>query len=237
MPNPNGPYPGRQLFVGLTAKGAPAIIYLVTGRSPASRERRAIKRNNAVIIGPLGDVPYDPLRHYTAIKHDNISGVVAVSNGIQTEAIFETYRLLHNVGSSPDPIYLKKLMEGAGSEPDSLNTPRIAGLITKGAGFIYTMVAIKRHDKPAKVFSVKPTPGIFIGISTYQGDMDNPQGYDISSGVRKIKPRVITESKLAQYLYDLSVAAYNGDDIRVCSIGGVCVNGKFKLSVVNKFNK
>jgi hypothetical protein len=67
--------------------------------------------------------------------------------------------------------------------------------------------------------------------------MDNPRGYDISSGVKKIKPRAVTASKLAQYLYDLSVAAYNGDDIRVCSVGGVCVNGKFKLSVINRFNK
>ncbi len=237
MPNPNSPYPGRQLFIGLTAKGFPAIIYLVTGRSPASRERKAIKRNNAVIIGPLGDAPYDPLRHYTAIKYDNSSGIVAVSNGIQTEAIFETYQLLHNVGSSPEPIYMKKLMEGAKSEPDSLNTPRIAGVVTKGAGSLFTMVSIKRHDMPAKVFSVKPTPGMFIGVSTYQGDMDNPRSYDVGSGVKKIKPHVITAPKLARYLYDLSMATYNGDDIRVCAIGGVFVNGKLRLSVINRFSK
>jgi IMP cyclohydrolase len=237
MPNPNGPYPGRQLFVGLTLKGAPAIIYLVTGRSPASRERRAIVKNNTAIIGPLGDVPYDPLRHYTAIKFDNVSGIVAVSNGIQTEAIYETYRLLYNVGAEPSPLFLKKLMDGAGSEPDSLNTPRIGGVITKGAGLIYTMVAIKRHDKPARVFSVKPTAGTFIGISTYQGDMDNPRGYDPGTGVKTIRPRAVTAAALAQYLYDLSNATYNGEDIRVCSIGGVCVNGKFTLSVVNKFSE
>ena len=39
--NPNGPYPGRQLFIGMTMSGNPAVVYLVTGRSPASRERKA----------------------------------------------------------------------------------------------------------------------------------------------------------------------------------------------------
>ena len=100
MPNPNGPYPGRQLFVGLTTDGRQALAYLVTGRSAQSRERKATLRDNTIIIGPLGNVPYDPLRHYTAVKWDDASGVVAVSNGIQTEAIYETYRLLHNVGTA-----------------------------------------------------------------------------------------------------------------------------------------
>lgn len=40
MNNPNGPYPGRQLFLGMTAKGSPAFAYLVTGRTvrPVERE-------------------------------------------------------------------------------------------------------------------------------------------------------------------------------------------------------
>jgi len=40
MTNPNGPYPGRQLFIGMTLSGNPAVVYLVTGRSPASRKER-----------------------------------------------------------------------------------------------------------------------------------------------------------------------------------------------------
>ena len=46
-------------------------------------------------MGPIGNAPYDPLRHYTAVKYDNSIGLMAVSNGIQTEAIFETYKLLY----------------------------------------------------------------------------------------------------------------------------------------------
>ena len=47
MNNPNGPYPGRQLFLGTTVDGRRAFAYLVTGRSPASPERKATVRENS----------------------------------------------------------------------------------------------------------------------------------------------------------------------------------------------
>ena len=50
MNNPNGPYPGRQLFLGITEKGSPAFTYLVTGRSPASRERKATQMKHGIDI-------------------------------------------------------------------------------------------------------------------------------------------------------------------------------------------
>ncbi|MFC2070905.1 IMP cyclohydrolase [Chloroflexota bacterium] len=134
MNNPNGPYPGRQLFLGLTVNGRPTFAYLVTGRSPASRERKGTLVENGVIMGPIGNEPYDWLRHYTAIKYDNSIGLAVVSNGIQTEAIFETYRLIYHTGSLPEEGYIGKIMDGAGYEPDSLHTPRIAGLVTNPAG-------------------------------------------------------------------------------------------------------
>ena len=133
MNNPNGPYPGRQLFLGMTAKGSPAFAYLVTGRSPASRERKGTLTENSVIMGPIVNEAYDWLRHYTAIKYDNSIGLMAISNGIQTEAIFETYRLIYHTGSKPDKTYMEKIMTGAKYEPDSLHTPRIAGVVMNPA--------------------------------------------------------------------------------------------------------
>ena len=109
MKNPNGPYPGRQLFVGLTSEKKPCFAYLITGRSPASRERIATQVENSIRIGPVGTVQYDPLRHYSAVKYDSVSGILTVSNGIQTEAIFETYKLLHNTGNHPGQEYLEKI--------------------------------------------------------------------------------------------------------------------------------
>jgi len=234
MQNPNGPYPGRQLFVGLNPDNAPTLVYLVTGRSPASRERMAIARDNGIIIGPIGNAAYDPLRHYTGIKYDDISGVSAVSNGIQTDAIFEAYRLLFNVGTPPEGSFIEKLMEGAKAEPDSLNTPRISAVMTKNNNSPVFIAAIKKHDVSAKSFVVKPETGILMGISTYTGDMEKPVGYDVAKGIAKLKISVKTPADLAKYIYELSEAVYNGDDIRVCAVSGMYMNGKWQMAILNR---
>ena len=219
--NPNGPYPGRQLFIGMTLNSSPAVAYLVTGRSPASRERKASPFDNGIIIGPIGNQPYDPLRHYTGVKYDNASGIMAVSNGIQTEAIFETYRLLFNTGSLPAIDFMEKLLEGARAEPDSLHTPRIAGITTNGMNNQPVFIlGLKRQEMPAKAFQVEPAPGTLTGTSTYKGNLENPEPND-PDNLSKIEFKGKTAIELAEHLFEISKAVYNGDDIRVCAIGGI----------------
>jgi IMP cyclohydrolase len=237
MQNPNGPYPGRQLFLGLTKEHKPAFAYLVTGRSSQSRERRATIKGNNIIMGPIGNVPYDPLRHYTAVKFDNNIGLMAVSNGIQTEAIFETYKLLYHVKSKPNSSYLKKIMDGANYEPDSLKTPRISGVITNSidSNTPVFIISIKTAGKPAFVWSIKPKPGIYYGISTYHGNMEKPRVFKASKGPAKIRFSAITSHEIADYIYDISAATNQGDDIRVCAIGGVRgTNNTWKIALVNR---
>ena len=220
--NPNGPYPGRQLFLGMTMSGSPAVAYLVTGRSPASRERKASPLDNGIIIGPLGNQPYDPLRHYTGVKYDNNSGIIVVSNGIQTEAIFETYKLLFNTNSLSTKDYLEKILDGAQAEPDSLHTPRIAGVVTNRNGNqLVFIIGIKRHDIPAKTFRLESTPGTLTGISTYNGSLENPEASDPSAGLAKIEFKGKTAIELAEHIFEISKSAYNGEDIRVCALGGI----------------
>ena len=223
MNNPNGSYPGRQLFLGLTANGKPALAYLVTGRSPQSRERRGTSTENGIIMGPIGDEPYDWLRHYTAVKTDNEIGLAVVSNGIQTEAIFETYRLLFHTGSPPEQGYMEKIMDGARYEPDSLHTPRIAGIVTNPGGEaepVY-ILGIITDSPPASTFQIEPEPGTLTGISTYKGDLNNPEAFDVSSNLPKLEFKGETAEELAEFVFDISSASYQGDDIRVCSIGGI----------------
>ena len=234
MPNPNGPYPGRQLFMGMTSDGRMAIAYLVTGRSPQSRERKATQRENSIIMGPLGNVPYDALRHYTAVKYDDATGIIAVTNGIQTEAVYETYRLLYNIGTVPTVDYMEKIMEGAGSEPDSLNTPRIAGVVTIHDNTVVQFVSIKRKDIPAKAFKLNISNGTFTGISTYNGDLENPTPFTSLNNLPQIKFNGKDARELAEYLYKLSEASYNGADIRVCAVGGIYSAGKWAIAMVNK---
>ena len=221
--NPNGPYSGRQLFLGLLADGRPSLAYLVTGRNPASRERRAVPVDNGIRIGPIGEQQYDPLRHYTGVKFDNLTGLAVVSNGIQTEAIFETYRLLFNTNSTPARGYMKKIMDGAGAEPDSYHTPRIAGAVfSRGVDNtpVY-IIGIKTDGSSASTFQIRPKPGIMLGVSTYQGELNNPVPFDPTLGLARLEFNGNTALALAEHLFDISHATNKGDDIRVCAVGGV----------------
>ncbi|MBN1189004.1 MAG: hypothetical protein JXA46_04565 [Dehalococcoidales bacterium] len=237
MNNPNAPYPGRQLFLGLTTESQPFFAYLVTGRSPESRERKAVQVGDVIRIGPLADKAYDPLRHYSAVKYDNYSGIAVVSNGIQTEAIFETYKLLDNTVSVLSADYMQKIMEGAGSEPDSYHTPRIAGLISikdeKGGKTVF-LLGIKSFNTPARAVAVSPKAGRMVGVSTYKGPLDKPEARDPSAAFAEIEYRGATADDLAAFLFDISAADYNGNDIRVCTIGGMySIRNGWSFSIKN----
>lgn len=224
MNNPNAPYPGRQLFLGLTRDNHACFAYLITGRSPESRERKAAAVENTVRIGPLGNQAYDPLRHYSAVKFSPSSGIAAVSNGIQTEAIFETYQLLFNTASYPSGDYLQKIMEGAGAEPDSYHTPRIAGLITRPAekeAKTLFFLGIKAYTQPARAIAVHPQAGNLIGISTYKGLLETPEARSPQDVLPEIEFKGHEAAELAGHLFDMSAASYKGNDIRVCSLAGV----------------
>jgi IMP cyclohydrolase len=234
MNNPEGPYPGRQLFLGMTESKNPCFAYLITGRSPESRERKAVQIDSSIRIGPLGNTPYDPLRHYNAIKYDNVSGIATVSNGIQTEAIFETYRLLFNTASVPSPEYMEKIMEGAKAEPDSYHTPRIAGIITGSRVNPVFIIGIKAQDLPVKTIQITSRQGTITGISTYKGSLDNPEARDPSATLPEIEFTGRSADELATYLFNISTESYKGNDIRVCAIGGIRADNLFwNISIIN----
>lgn len=234
MNNPSGPYPGRQLFLGLTVAQQPCLAYLVTGRSPASRQRKAVPVENTIRIGPLGDTPYDPLRHYTGVQYDNDSGIAAVSNGIQSEAIYETYKLLFNVDTTPTKDFMEKIMEGANAEPDSLHTPRIAGAVIVNKGGPILIVGIKTNLGPAVAYQVAPVAGRMSGVATYKGDMENPEPTDPNNALTELKCDAANPHDLAKYLYDLSAATYKDEDIRVCAVGGI-YSGGWDIAVINRY--
>jgi IMP cyclohydrolase len=234
MKNPIGPYPGRQLFTGLTSKGTPCLAYLVTGRSPESRARKATLSGDKVIIGPIGTTEYDPLRHYTAIQFNSSTGIAVISNGIQTEAVFETYRLLYNVDSVPAKEYLEKILEGAQAEPDSLHTPRISAVITEDrVNGPVSLIGIKRHDRPATVFQVKPEHGLLTGISVYNGTLDNPAPFDPTPGLPQIKIEASSPDAVAQYLFEISSADEKSKDLVVCAVGGIRSGKNWDLAIIN----
>jgi IMP cyclohydrolase len=186
-----------------------------------------------VVIGPLGSAAYDALRHYSAVQFDDVSGVAAVSNGIQTEAIFEAYRLLYNVKTEPTKEYLRMLMEGANYEPDSLNTPRIGGAITNHGDRPYCFISIKRRGAPADVFDVRLERGILSGMSVYDGALENPKAFDPSAGLQSLKVDATNASAIARQIFDISAATNKGQDIRVCCVSGVMARKTWDIAIVN----
>lgn len=235
MKNPNGPYPGRQLFLGLTLESQPCFVYFVSGRSPESRQRKAVLIENLVRIGPLGNQAYDPLRHYSAVLVDRTSGLMAVSNGIQTEAIFETYRLLNNTAGTPSPDHLQRILEGAGAEPDSYHTPRIAGLISRDQDRTVSLLGLKADGKPARVIPAEVTPGHLVGISTYRGDIDHPKARQPEDDPARLEFKWQSAEELARYIFDISAVVYGGNDIRVCSVGGIRRGQSWEIAVWNAY--
>lgn len=235
MTNPCGPYPGRQLFLGLTVDRKPYLAYLVTGRSPESRQRRAIPIENTVRIGPVENTPYDPLRHYTTVKYDSGTGIAAVSNGIQTEALYETYRLLFNVGTPATKDFIEKLLDGANAEPDSMHTPRIAGAVITNKDNPVFIIGIKTNNSPAAAYQVVPAAGSMIGIATYRGNLDNPEPTDPGTALPELEFNGSSPHDLAKYLYDISAETYKGEDIRVCTVGGVYSGNSWDIAIINRY--
>jgi IMP cyclohydrolase len=234
--NPNGPYPGRQLFLGLSAENNPFFAYLVTGRSPESRERKAVAMNDVIRMGPTGNAQYDPLRHYAAVKYDNSNGLLSVSNGIQTDAIFEVYKLIYNTASAAGKAYMESVLDSAGAEPDSYHTPRIAGIITNTADkskpvFI---IGMKAFTSAAKATRIEPAPGTMVGISTYKGSLESPEARDPEAALPVVEVKAKSAEEIAKYLFDISETLYKGNDIRVCAVAGVRSNNQnWSLAIKN----
>ncbi|MFH1382410.1 MAG: IMP cyclohydrolase, partial [Chloroflexota bacterium] len=173
------------------------------------------------------------LRHYTGVKYDNSNGIAAVSNGIQTEAIYEAYKLLFNVGTPPTKDFMEKLLDGAQAEPDSMHTPRIAGIVTVGKPVL--ILGIKTNDSPAVANIVTQAPGKMAGIATYKGNMDNPEATDPTAALSELEFTGSSSQELTKYVYDISAETCKGEDIRVCAIGGIYSSNSWEIAIINKY--
>ena len=127
-------------------------------------------------------------------------------------------------------------MDGANYEPDSLKTPRVAGVITNPTGESVPVyyLSIIVYGYPAVAWRVRSKPGTLMGVSVYHGDMENPGAFDIDGGLPEIGFSGDTAQELANFIYGISAATYQGDDIRVCAIGGIREGNTWKVALVNR---
>ena len=183
--------------------------------------------------------PFDSLRHYIAVKRDAGIKLAAITNGIQTEAIFEAYRLWINLGRqeiAEAPELLHNLLTNAGAEPDSYHTPRIAAVISVPENGIPQAVIGtigETHGRTDEILVKPKYNGRLTVVSTYNGDMNNPEPNTHCPNLFSYECLAENQKELAKHIFGISAAQYQGEDIRVCSVAGVFANGKWNISIIN----
>ena len=125
-------YPGRGLVVARTPIDGLCVVYFMTGRSPASRDRALTVDGESVYARSRSASPHDPLRHYRAVAVGPQWCVVG--NGDQVDTI----------ASRLESMSPAEAVQGIEYEPDPpLRTPRI------------TLVASRRVGAPVYVSAAR----------------------------------------------------------------------------------
>jgi len=143
------------------------------------------------------------------------------------------YNLLINTSGQPGKDYLEKIMDGAGAEPDSLHTPRIAGLITRHNNSPLFILGMKGFNSPARAWQIEPKAGALTGISTYRGDMEKPEARNPQDALPGLEFKGKSANDLVEYLFSISAAVSKGNDIRVCTVGGILSNSQWEIALKN----
>jgi IMP cyclohydrolase len=164
-------YPGRGIVSGTSSDGKyGVIVYFIMGRSDNSRNRVFVQDH----YGTLRTVAYDQskledptLVIYNAVRWDYDGQTAVVTNGTQTDDIFEHEGFLSFTLSKWD------------YEPDELCTPRISGLVFADE---YTLSILKASNGPGSkserlYFNYPRIAGAGHFISTYNGDGIAPKAF------------------------------------------------------------
>lgn len=166
-----GEYFGRIIAIGLTASAQDVfLLYGLTGRSPTSRSRRLVLKEDGIYTEPINETNQNKdLLVYPAIL---FSRGVAISNGQQTKDIAEKLIL----GQEDPVIVLKEALAQWTYEPDAPHfTPRISACL--GPGGQLAMAIIRRGERGEKIeeyYSLPLKPGEGYLLTTYQGPNVQP---------------------------------------------------------------
>lgn len=160
-------YVGRIVAIGRNLAGQGAALYRVSSRSFPNRQ--AVLLDQAIAIVPKpgyeNDIKKNPYIAYNCLR---LAGNYAiVSNGSQTDPVSEKI-----AAGMPPRDALAYVMLSMDYEHDSLNTPRITGVITPDGsrGFL----AIVRQDALlVREFSLLPGQAFYV--CTYERNEPGPE--------------------------------------------------------------
>jgi IMP cyclohydrolase len=116
-------YPGRGLVLARTARQGICVVYFMTGRSPASRDRVLAREGDALYVRPRSATGFDPLRHYRAVTVG--PDWCVIGNGDQVDTVTANVKTLPPAAA----------VQGIEFEPDPpLRTPRITVVVPREPG-------------------------------------------------------------------------------------------------------
>jgi IMP cyclohydrolase len=160
-------YPGRGLAIGLDDSGRATALYWVTGRSTASRQRRAhIDGTDVMIVPEEVGAHLHSLRHYRALRM-TASGVI-VGNGSHVSDIAEQI--------SQGATFAAALADHDYEPDPPIHTPRIAGMIETLTDSVWVGCARRSdfsHATEHLVLHARTPPGLAIALTTYASDGTN----------------------------------------------------------------
>lgn len=155
-------YPGRGILVARTADDGLCIVYFMTGRSPASRDRALVRDDGSLYARARSAADHDPLRHYRAVAVGPRWCVVG--NGDQVDVITSNLQSM----SPTDAV------QGIDYEPDPpLRTPRISVVAPRAPGPLVLAASRASVLDPAATYITcltisDLTVGCGVLMTTYQ---------------------------------------------------------------------
>lgn len=170
-------YPGRALALGRDRDGVGFAAYWLTGRSPASQQRKLVVSDDEIVVQDVSGRSTDDLRHYTAaVRADDW---VVVGNGTQVSDLAAA-RL-----AGRD---LQLALREHAYEPDPpIRTPRIFATASTGVTAVTVGSARSLPGAPELVqhpslYLAEVPPATAVTISTYAGTATDV----ITSGVPEV---------------------------------------------------
>ncbi len=153
-------YIGRIVAVGCTKAHLGAALYRVSSRFFPHREAKVLERGTAIVPKPgyENDIHRNPYIAYNCLRIAR--GLAVVSNGSQTDPVAEKIQS----GMAPRDA-LAYVMLSMDYEHDSLDTPRITGVVTPDGS--QGWLAIVRKDALlVREFTLQPGQAFYV--ATYE---------------------------------------------------------------------
>lgn len=183
-------YVGRIVAVACTPQGRGAALYRVSSRSFPNREAKILNQAIAIVpkAGFENDIQKNPYIAYNCLRIAR--GMAVVSNGSHTDPVAEKIQ-----AGLPPRDAMASVMLAMDYEHDSLDTPRITGVVTPDGQ--HGWLAIIRKDalivreftlQPGQAFYVctyeKNAPGLDQADSQFDAsDADDACDYILKRGV------------------------------------------------------